>query len=140
MLANGAAAVIKRSYRLFAPTFALATKFETVDKTRISIEVNSLTQFSCMILFVSQYFTAWKSQCAWAGTLGHRTSTAMTKMHTLPRLFKWWSKGWCNMFNFPAIPALILFSDVFSFVWFNWTFQYQVGALMDNSSKWCVVS
>ena len=29
----------------------------------------------------------------------------------------------------PAIPALILFSDVFSFVWFNGTFQYQC---------WCV--
>lgn len=119
----------------------LATKFETVDKIRNTIQVNSLTQFSCTIRFVSQYFIAWKSQCTWAGTLGHSTSTAMTKMHTLPRLFKWWSKGWLQHVWFPPqFPPW--YYSVTSFHLFGLTgrFNINVGALMDNSSKSCVVS
>ena len=91
--------------------------------------------------FFSQYFTAWKSQCTWAGTLGHSTSTAMTKVHTLPRLFKWWSKGWLQHVWFPPqFPPWYYSVTSFHLFGLTGSFNINVGALMDNSSKSCVVS
>lgn len=139
MLASGAAAVITRSYRLCAPTFGHKIW------NRGQNPKYHCGKFSYAVLlhdtFFSQYFTAWKSQCTWAGTLGHSTSTAMTKMHTLPRLFKWWSKGWLQHVWFPPqFPPWYYLVTSFHLFGLTGRFNINVGALMDNSSKSCVVS